>query len=147
VICLFFTIYLFFSTRSSTPLLDTSNLKVHVGQSVIIAHGLHARLGYTELRQAASAGYPRGPELTRKHVGANVEAAPVRCYGSLARTHTRVKDLHGIGVRYLVQRLIRACRKRVPSPFRLNGSNGGDVGHDFRMNDGEYYSPTDPTVI
>jgi len=100
-----------------------------------------------ELRQAAGAGYPRGPELTRKHVGANVEAAPVRCYGSLARTHTRVKDLHGIGVRYLAQRLIRACRKRVPSPFRLNGSNGGDVGHDFRMNDGEYYSPTDPTVV
>lgn len=45
---------------------------------------------------------PRGLELTRKHVGANVEAAPARCSGSLARAHTRVKDLHGTGVRYLV---------------------------------------------
>lgn len=74
---------------------------------------------------------PHGPELTYKHVAVNVEAATAKCSGSLACTHTRVKDLHGIGVRYLVQRLIRACRKRAPSPFKPNGSDGGDVGYDL----------------
>ena len=37
--------------------------------------------------------------LTHKHVEANVVAVPARCSGSLARTHTRVKDLYRIGVR------------------------------------------------
>jgi hypothetical protein len=72
-----------------------------VGHSVIIAYGLHDRIGGIQV--ALRTGYPYGPGLTRKHnVRANVEATLVRCSGSLARTHThtRMKDLHGTGVRY-----------------------------------------------
>lgn len=47
--------------------------------------------------------------------------------------YTRVKDLHGTGMRYTsIEELIRACRKRVPFPFVLDDKLGRDVSHDIR---------------